>query len=71
MNEVTQLFVRHLERSPAVEAVEELVAALEAGGGDIQDVQVATYRYMSAIQQELLKFVATINVTEAAINLQD
>jgi hypothetical protein len=71
MNELTQLFVKHLEHSPAVEDVEAFVAALEVADDNLQAIQVASFRYMAAIQRELFAFVATVDVQAAAVAFQE
>jgi hypothetical protein len=70
MNAVTELFVQHLQRSPALDDVETWVADL-AADNDIQSVQAATLKYMVAINRELLHFIATIDVAAAAVTLQE
>lgn len=70
MNAVTKLFVEHLCRSPALEAVEEWVAELACDESP-EGIKAATFRYMAAIQRELLSFMASVDVVEAAIRLQE
>jgi len=63
MNEITKLFVRHLEASAALEAREDYVAALPDGA--------AVFKYMDAIHKEWLVFVAGVNLMEAAVYFQE
>ena len=61
----------HLRQSHVVDAVEEWVSALEACDEAPEGTKAATFRYMAAIQRELLVFMATVDVSEAAIKLQE
>lgn len=70
MNKLTELFVDHLKRSPAREAVEQLVEDLQAAKGE-QGTQVAVYNYTGSIHREFMVFMATCDVQAAALRLQD
>jgi len=71
MNKVTALFLDHLQHSPALEAVEAWVSALQACDEAPEGVKAASFRYMAAIDRELLAFMATVDVAEAATRLQE
>jgi len=68
MNKVTALFLDHLQHSPALEA---WVSALQACDEAPEGVKAASFRYMAAIDRELLAFMATVDVAEAATRLQE
>ena len=71
MNAITELFVEHLRRSPALDAVEEWVSSLEACDEAPEGTKEASFRYMAAVQKELLAFMGTVDLVAAAVKLQE
>jgi len=71
MNEVTKLFIEHLRRSSAIEAAGDWVADLDACDEAPEGTKAAAFKYMSAIHHELLAFVGTIDLSAAAVEVQE
>jgi hypothetical protein len=71
MNELTRLFVEHLQQSSALEAVEAWVAELEACDESPEGVKAADFKYMTAIHREFLLFVSQVDLQAAASRLQE